>query len=145
MEKYKKSIITRIFLLSVLALFAVGLGIYDMFWETAEIKASEIFEFQCGITTALGILALIMIIRYRKTLRNEKKLQIQYNKENDERMKTIRTKAGMPIVLIFSVVMIIVGIIIGYSNIVVFYTLVVAAALQLVIACVTKFIYTKKM
>ena len=116
-----------------------------MFWATAEVKASEIFEFQCGITTALGILALIMIIRYHKTLRSEKELQIQYNKENDERMKAIRAKAGMPMILIFSVAIIIAGILIGYSNIVVFYTLIATAALQLVIACVTKFVYTKKM
>ena len=143
MEKYKKSIITRIFLLSVLAMLAVGLGIYDVFWATAEIKASEIFGFQCGIITALGIFALITIIRYRKTLRNEKELQIQYNKENDERMKAIRAKAGMPMILISSVVMVIVGIIIGYSNTVVFYTLIAAAALQLMIACITKFVYTK--
>lgn len=70
METYKKIIIVRMFLLSMMALLAVGLGIYDVFWATAEIKASEIFEFQCGITTALGILALIRIIRYRKALRN---------------------------------------------------------------------------
>lgn len=115
-----------------------------MFWATEEVKASEIFGFQCGITTALGILALIMIIRYHKTLRSEKELQIQYNKENDERMKVIRAKAGMPMVLIFSVVIIIAGILIGYSNIVVFYTLIITAALQLVIACIAKFVYTKK-
>ncbi len=60
-------------------------------------------------------------------------------------MKAIRAKAGMPTVLIFSVVIIVAGILIGYSNTVVFYTLVATAALQLAIACVTKFVYTKKM
>ena len=58
-------------------------------------------------------------------------------------MKAIRAKAGMPMILISSVVMVIVGIIIGYSNTVVFYTLIAAAALQLMIACITKFVYTK--
>ncbi len=145
MDKYKKIIIIRVFLLSVLALLAVGLGIYDVFWAAAEVKSSGIFEFQCGITTALGILALVMIIRYRKALRSEKELQIQYNKENDERMKAIRAKAGMPMILIFSAVIIIAGILIGYSNTVVFYTLIAIAGLQLVFAGITKFIYTKKM
>ncbi len=143
MEKYKKIIIVRVFLLSILALLAVGLGIYDAFWATDEIKASEIFEFQCGVTTALGILALIRIIRYGKTLHNDKELQIQYNKENDERMKAIRAKAGIPMVLITSIIMVVVGIIIGYSNMIVFYALIAAAAIQLVIACTTKFIYMK--
>lgn len=143
MEKYKKIMIVRMFLLSILALLTVGLGIYDVFLATAEIKASEIFEFQCGITTAFGILALLRIIRYRKALRNDKELQIQCNKENDERMKAIRAKAGMPMILISSIIMIIAGIIIGYSNMVVFYTLIAAAVIQLVIVCITKFIYTK--
>ena len=88
-------------------------------------------------------LALIRIIRYRKALRNDKELQIQYNKENDERMKAIPAKAGMPMILISSIIMVIAGIIIGYSNMVVFYTLIAAAVIQLVIACITKFIYTK--
>lgn len=88
-------------------------------------------------------LALIRIIRYRKALRNDKELQIQYNKENDERMKAIQAKAGMPMILISSIIMVIAGIIIGYSNMVVFYTLIAAAVIQLVIACITKFIYTK--
>lgn len=145
MEKYKKTITVRVYLLSVLALLAVGLGVYDVFWAAAEVKASDIFEFQCGVTAALGILATTRIIWYRRVLRNEKKLKIQYNKENDERMKAIRAKAGMPIVLIASVVMIVLGIIIGYSNMTVFYTLIAAAAAQLFIACVTKFIYTKIM
>ena len=143
MEKYKKVITVRVFLLEILALLAVALGIYDVFWATAEVKAMEIFEFQCGITSALGILALIRIIRYRKTLQNEKELQIQYNKENDERTKVIQAKAGMPMILISSIVMVIAGIIIGYSNIVIFYTLIAAATLQLGIACITKFIYAK--
>lgn len=145
MEKYKKVVIIRLFLLSILALLAVGLGIYDVFWATAEEKASNIFGFQCGGITALGILALIWIIRYRKVLRNERELKIQYDKENDERMKAIRAKAGMPMVLITSIVMIVLGIIIGYSNMTVFYALIAAAAAQLGIACVTKFIYTKIM
>ena len=143
MEKYKKIIIVRVFLLEILALLAVALGIYDVFWATAKVKSIEVFEFQCGITMGLGILALIRIIRYRKTLRSEKELQIQYNKVNDERTKAIQAKAGMPMILISSIVMVIAGIIIGYSNLVIFYTLIAAAALQLVIACTTKFIYVK--
>lgn len=38
MEKYKKIMIVRMFLLSILALLTVGLGIYDVFLATAEIK-----------------------------------------------------------------------------------------------------------
>ena len=143
MEQYKKVVITRIFLLSILVLFAVGLSIYDVFGASAKVRTNEIFEFQCGATAALGILALFQVIRYKKALRNEKELQIQYNKENDERMKAIRARAGMPLVLMTSIAMIVAGIIIGYSNMAVFCTLMIAAALQLVVAGITKLIYMK--
>ncbi len=92
-----------------MALFAVGLGIYDVFRAADEVSSSEIFAFQCGLTTALGVLAIVMIIRYSRALRSEKALQIRRNKENDERMKAIRAKADMPTVLIFSVAIIAAG------------------------------------
>ena len=50
----------------------------------------------------------------------KKELKIQYNKENDERMKAIKAKAGMPMLLITSIVMIIVGVIAGYFNFTIF-------------------------
>lgn len=143
MKAYRKTIITRTILLSALALFAAALGIYDAFFATAEMKANNIFHFQCGFTIALGALALILIIRYRKALQNEKALQAQYIKENDERMKAIRAKAGMPMNLIFSIVMIVIGIIIGYFNELIFTTLVVAAVIQLLASSIIKLIYTK--
>ena len=61
MEKYRKTVIIRVILLSALALFAVGLGIYDVFRAADEVRSSEIFAFQCGLRTALGILAIVMI------------------------------------------------------------------------------------
>lgn len=143
MKSYKKTIITRIILLSVLALFAVGFGTYDAFFATAEIKSNNVFSFQCGLTIALGTLALVCIIRYSKALRNNKKLQEQYIKENDERIKAIRAKAGIPIYLVFSIIMIVVGIIIGYFNELIFITLIATAAIQLLLACAIKLIYTK--
>ena len=143
MKAYKKTIITRTILLVTLVLFAVGLGIYDAFFATAEMKANNIFNFQCGFTIALGALALILIIRYSKFLRNEKGLQEQYIKENDERMKAIRAKAGMPINLIFSIVMIVVGVVIGYYNELIFITLVTTAVIQLLASSIIKLIYTK--
>ena len=61
MEKYRKTVIIRVILLSML-------GIFDAFGADGEEKSSEIFEFQCGLTTALGILAIVIIIRYCKAL-----------------------------------------------------------------------------
>ena len=145
MERYKKAIVVRICLLSLLALAAAGLGVFDVFCAEAEIKASEVFGFQCGIGMGMGVLALIGILRYSRILRDEKALRMQYNRENDERMRAIRARAGMPMLLITSVIMLLAGMVAGYVNITAFYALVLAAAGQLIAACAVKLICMKTM
>lgn len=143
MEKYKKIIQIRrgIFLFCIL--LAVILGIYHTFFASETVKANIVFDFQCGFIMALGIASILGMIHCSRILQDEGKLQIQYNREHDERIKTIRAKAGMPIMLISSIIMIEAGIIIGYVNTVVFYTLIIAALCQLVAGCVVKLVYQK--
>lgn len=143
-EKYKKTLITRTRLLSVFILFAILLGIFHTFFLPSNLMDSEIFGFQYGLIIGLGIVASIQVLLYFRILPDETALQKQYNKENDERMKTIRAKAGMPMLLIASILMIVAGILIGYLNICVFYTLIAAAMCQLLMGCIVKFIYIKK-
>ncbi len=145
MDNYKKVIKKRIWMLSFLVLLAVGLGIFDTFWASAEMKESKIFAFQCGAITALGVFSAYFLIHYKKILQNEEDLKIQYNKENDERMKAIKAKAGMPMLLITSIVMIIVGVIAGYYNFTIFFTLIIAAICQLLTSFVVKLVYMKIM
>lgn len=145
MDNYKKVIKKRIWMLSFLVLLAVGLGIFDTFWASAEMKESKIFAFQCGAATALGVFSACLLIHYKKILQNEEDLKIQYNKENDERMKAIKAKAGMPMLLITSIVMIIVGVIAGYFNFTIFFTLIIAAVCQLLTSFVVKLVYMKIM
>lgn len=101
MKAYRKVLRTRMILLSALALFAVGLGVYDSFFATAEVKASNVLAFQCGITVAFGAAAVATMVRYARALRDEKSMRRQYVVENDERMKAIRAKAGTPLNLFF--------------------------------------------
>lgn len=143
MKVYRKVLRARMALLSALVLFAVGLGIYDSFFATAEIKASNVFAFQCGITAVLGMAAAAAMVRYGSALRDEKSMRRQYVIENDERMKAIRAKAGLPLNLFFSVALIVAGVIIGYYNELIFVTLVAVAAVQLLTAAVVKLIYMR--
>lgn len=144
MDDYKKKLKIRIALLSIPAIIAVSLGVFDVFWAMAEMKNSFIFGFQSGAASALGVLSLYLIMKYRQILCDEQKMKMQFNKENDERLKAIRAKAGLPLILITSVTMIIVGVIGGYFNLVVFYSL-TAALCQLTIAIIVKRVYMKKM
>lgn len=145
MSNYKKILKQRIVIFAFLVIFAVGSGIFDVFFASADLKNSDVFGFQVGVITAIGILATISIIRFTLVLKDEKKLQLEYNKENDERNKAIRGKAGLPIVLIISIAMVIAGVIAGYFNIIVFYTLIIAALCQMSICVIVKLILKRKM
>ena len=144
MEQYRKKLRTRIILFSFLLLLFVGLLLYNQFGAPDTIKDSLSFSFQCGFSAA-GSLALVsMLVRYRRALSNEQKLKVLYNQENDERMKTIRAKAGVPMVLILSIILVLVGNIIGYFNETVFFVLICVAIFQLFASAAVKFYYMKK-
>lgn len=49
MDRYKKTIKRRIYLLSIPMILAVAFGIYNVFFATAEIKNNYIFGFQNGL------------------------------------------------------------------------------------------------
>lgn len=143
MEKYKKTIIIRIILLSILAFIGVGLGLLDVFWAQERLNNTVLFCFQCGFSVAMGLTAIIWVIRYSAIMRDMNKLQLQFNKENDERMKTIKAKAGLPVVLILSIILILAGMVVGYFNVTLFYCLIAVASGQLLISLIIKFIYMR--
>lgn len=143
MEPFRKKIKSRIVALAILAFISIAIEFVDVFWVQEVLKDNLVSCFQCGLAAGATIMSLMLILRYSRALRDNNKLEILYNKENDERMKYIRAKAGFPLLWVTSVVMMLAGIIIGYFNTVVFYTLIATAALQLIVACVTKFVYMK--
>lgn len=145
MEQYKKSIKRRIGLLTIPVCISALLGIYDVLGVSETMKNSFIFCFQCGGASALGLLCIILIFRYRTLLGNEEKLKLEYIRETDERLAAIRTKAGMPLLLILSIGMIIAGIIAGYFNLIIFYTLIITAICQMLVGCCIKLICMKTM
>ena len=149
MEKFKMRIKRRIILFSGMTLITAVLGVYDFFaernFEKASMTDSIVSEFQFGLIFGIGIVALLQIIKLSMVIKDDKKLRRLYNKEHDERLKTIRSKAGIPMLMITSVIMLIVAIIAGYFNIVVFYTLVMVAIVQLSIGAIVKLYCMKTM
>lgn len=145
MNNYKKTIKKRILLLSLPIILAVALGVYDVFWASDQIKATSIYGFQVGIIISVGLLATILVIRYRVLLKDENKLLLQFNRENDERIKAIKAKAGIPMLPFTSVLIIIAGVIAGYFNNLVFITLIAAAVFQMTICAIVKGINMRRM
>ena len=144
MEKYRQILNKRIKLLAVLALCAAGLGVYDVFFADPAVKESAVFGLMLGALTALGLMSAVLILRFRIILRDDVKLKTQYNKESDERLKSIRAKAGMPVLLLTSAGMIAAGIAAAHFNTEIFIALVTAAICQMLTGAVIKLIYLRK-
>lgn len=143
MQAYKKALKVRIALLWMWTALAVGLGVYDAVFAADAVRANAVFSFQCGLTSAMGIGAAACALQYGKALRDARALQRAFVRENDERRRAIRAKAGMPLILVLSLGMIAGGIIAGYWNQAAFVALTAAAALQLLVACGVKLVYTR--
>lgn len=149
MEDFKKRIKRRIILFSGMTLLIALLVVYDFFASGNSEKASMtdgiVSGFQFGLIFGIGTLALLQLIKLNTVIKDDKKLKMLYYKEHDERLKTIRSKAGMPMLMITSIIMLIAAIIAGYFNMVVFYTLAIAAIVQLSIGTIVKLYCMKTM
>ncbi|HAZ06089.1 MAG TPA: hypothetical protein DCY58_07325 [Acetobacterium sp.] len=151
MEKFKRTVKRRITISSGMALLALVLGAYSIYSIiTADISTAThsdgfVAGFQFGLIVSILVLSVIDIIKLSLTIKDETKLKLLYNKEHDERMKAIRSKAGMPLIAVTSVLLIIAAIIAGYINITVFYTLIIAVATQLSVSPVVKLYCMKTM
>ena len=148
MERYKKTLKTRIALFRIVILLNVILSVtLRLLDNKGKIPNSvrNITDFQTGFMLSLAIVSLFILIKYCKLLKNERMLREAYLKETDERMILIRSKAGMPALLITSVIMIFAGIIAGYFNIIVFYSLLVTGVCQLLLGVCLKFYYMHKL
>lgn len=149
MEKFRTKVKRRILISSGMALVAIVLGFYSIYSlnysDSSTMSDGFVAGFQFGLIVSIFGLSVFDIIKLSLAINDETKLKVLYNKEHDERLKTIRSKAGMPIIAITSVLMIIAAIISGYFNIVVFYTLVVAVIAQLSVSAMVKLYCLKTM
>lgn len=147
MENYRKKIISSIFIGGIMIAAALILFVFNILVDTNVITFYSgnkmMLSFQSGLLCGISLVALVTTIKYAMALKNPQKLQLMYNEEYDERKQLIAQKAGMPMAGINSVVMIMAGIVAGYFNTVVFYTLIAAAVAQSLISLAAKVYYSK--
>lgn len=148
MDNYRLTIKKRLNLCRIIILLAVILISTHQFglpgrWGLSP-GIDEIINFQMGLLIGFIVFPGVLVFKYRLALGDEKKLRKLHNSENDERKKYIRQKSGASMVMITSGLMILSGIISGYFNQTVFYTLILAAAVQMGITAVVKVYLLKK-
>lgn len=141
-EQCRKTVKLRIFALLalILALLAVVLFGDKILYQMEE----NVLWYLRGLCASGEIAACLFAVRCRRALRDDTALRKLYNAENDERKKLIRSKAGVPFVLVTSVGMLLAAVVAGYFSLTVFYTLVAAVLAQLVLSCALKLFYSKR-
>lgn len=150
MENFKKKLQKRKIGFMCMAIIVVIISIIDVFVilpksQNGSFSNGMIVGVSSGTIISLGILSILKIIQLSKVLKDEKLIKLLYNKENDERLQSIRGKAGMPIILIMSITMFISGIIGSCFSDIIFYTLFVAGFIQLFVGVIVKLYYMKTM
>ena len=132
-------------LFGILILFCLVIILINQLGTVLTYTECLAYSFQRGFSAA-GILVLVIwMIKYRAALKDEAKLRLLYNQENDERMSAIRAKAGIPMVLILSLALVLSGMVIGYWNETIFVVLVGVALFQLLVSLGVKLYYKIKM
>ena len=145
MDQFKKKLRTRIILLCAVLLLFVAILLYNQFGASSALKDSLAFSFQCGFSAAGSLVLVFLLMKTRGALKDEAKLRLLYNAEKDERMSAIRAKAGIPMVLILSMLLVLAGMVIGYFDETVFVVLICVALFQLLVSLGVKLYYKIKM
>ncbi|MFV0550603.1 MAG: hypothetical protein ACK5L6_01605 [Anaerorhabdus sp.] len=120
MEKFKNKLIRRKNMMVGFGFIALSFILIMKFYVEDLPNLSEWLvyelEFLTGLFLGLEILFAIYAIKMRKALNTEELLQQLYIEENDERKRYIRAKAGQPLIMILSGVLLVVAVILGIYN-----------------------------
>ncbi len=149
MEAYRKTIRRRLVLSIVLAVVMLALAVYIVSFfgsdpdDNGSMGEGFMAGFPCGICIGLFAVCVFTVFRCLSMLRDEKRLRLGYNRENDERMKLIRTKSGYPFSVVTGVAMIVAGLLLARINLTVSLTAIACACLQLAVSAVFKAVYSK--
>lgn len=138
MEKFRKRIKTQSRIYRVLIIAMVGFAIYDQWLKPSSGELGPQLSSLFGALSGLVLLAVVQLIRNQKLLRDETRLQMAYNKYKDERMQSIRAKAGVPIIIITSILMFLAGAFFIEKNQEVALALIIAATAQVLLSGAVK-------
>jgi len=149
MENYKKTLKKRVFMMAMAIIAAAVILTFSSVILTNEGEGETFGEgmmagFRNGLLVAMIFGFTSYIIKYRKVMNDEKQLRLAYNRENDERRQQIKLKAGGNLVIINAVILIFAGIVGGYFNVVIFYSVIGCAVFQLLVSAVIKLYLLKK-
>ena len=144
LERYRKTLQSRMGCYRLLSLLYLLVTVGTRF-AAEEAMAHPAFGFLQGCGCAAMVLAVVQIVRMYRAFKDETTLRRLYNQEHDERMQAIRAKAGLPVTLIMSMMMIAGGLLCSLINVTAALTLVAAGVVQMLVSLVIKLWYMRRM
>ena len=128
MEKYKKTLVYRICII-IFCFIIILVGCLLKMNGVLSPQDTDVFSefhqgFQLGIIALVESMFIYFMGRYIVTLQKPEELKKLYYAEHDERKRTIREKSGGYTIFLCAIAILIVAIIAGYFNEIVFYSLV---------------------
>lgn len=140
MEVFKKKLKNRIIITGIYILAIVAIMIAVAIVGVEDEATSFTLGFGCGI----GAVALVLCIRDGAALKNEEKLKRLYIEETDERRQHINAMVGSKGMVIFIAVTALAMLISNYFNQTVFFTLLAALGLMIIIKAALVTYYKRK-
>ena len=146
MEKYKEIIRKRIRGVIIVTVLIAALVLLMHFFVIKSVNGASgnLFSFLEGGVIGLDLVALFFMLRYRKALDDDEKLKKLYNEEHDERMQFIKQKTGFPVFTAAGAVLIVGGLVAGYINSTVSYTMGACGIFVILYQVILKFYFSKK-
>ena len=142
-EAYRKTIRRRMIAMMTLSEFYVAAMIaMHTLWK---VELGLTASFLAGFSSAMVGLAVVLVPRYRRALRDEQALRRMWNREHDERMSAIRARAGLPMLMYTSLAMMTAALLLNPWNATASVTLMLAATVQLLVGVATKLICLRVM
>ena len=141
LEVYRKQVQRRLVWIRLLAVTCIVVELAVSRW----IAESNATNFLWGGCIGGAFVALVVLARQRKALKDDDKLRKMYIEEHDERQIAIRAKAGQPMVIYLSLGMAMTAAVVFFFNETVAITLTLAAMAQLVVSLIVKLVCMKRM
>ena len=141
LKKYRNTLKKRTAACIAFGLAAAALSIIDYYKLFGHDRIESIAMYFRGALILIGVCAMFIIINYVKAFDAEGTLKRLYEEENDPRTKRANAAAGFPMILYTSAVMAAAGVVFAYFNHTIFFALMIAAVVQLLVAVAVRYIY----
>lgn len=149
MAEYKKTLKMRIVLLGIGIAAMIALLVLTQSGIISIASSAEFSDFlsgfQMGLLVAVIGIFIFVMVQYIRLLGNEEKRKAAYYSENDERKKLIMMKIGGTAMYVCAIAILIGGIVAGYFNEYVFFSLTSCAVFLLLTRGVLKVYYHNKL